>query len=149
MADTTVQRTAVEEHVRARLTEQYGQSFTSRKLVLRPGGIREFNAVSDDGRIVASIKAASGRTAGGKSPSGKIKSALADLYYLTLVDAAERLLVLTSPEFYDIFTSKIAGALGDGLRVECIPLPPDLQEAVDAVVRVASDEVSPTRRPTL
>jgi len=60
------------------------------------GGAHEFDAVSDDLSIVPAIKAAGGRTASARIPSGKIKNAEAELYYLTLVPAEVRLLVLAS-----------------------------------------------------
>ena len=87
MADTTFLKNEVEEYVRAQLKLEYATTFTSRMLQLVPGGMHEFDAVSADGRIVAGIKASSGLTSTGKNPSGKINSAVAELYYLSLVDA--------------------------------------------------------------
>jgi hypothetical protein len=39
----------------------------------------------------------------------------------------------------------MVGAVADGVTVECCPLPVDLQERVDEVVKRASAEVSPAR----
>jgi len=143
VADTTYLTKTVEEFIRAHLADSCGQPFRKRFLDLRPGGKHEFDAVSEDGTIVASIKAHSGLTSGGKAPSGKILACLAELYYLTLVDAPTRLLVLTNPLFFEIFKRKTVGAVADGLTIELVPLPTEMQAKVDSVVREASREMSP------
>jgi hypothetical protein len=133
----------VEPYVRSQLAEEFGQPFEATFLPLRPGGRHEFDAVSADGLVVASIKSASGLTARGKNPSGKIKDCVAELYYLSLVDARTRRLVLTTPSFFTIFTNSTAGAVADGIDIVCVPLPADMQLQVDQVVRAASREVTP------
>lgn len=105
------------------------------------GGAREFDAVSEDHAVVISIKTSSGLTSGGKVPSGKINGCVADLYYLSLLDAPVRRLVLTNPEFHQIFIKRMAGALPKGVEVKLIPLTPDLQAEVDRVIREASREI--------
>lgn len=143
MANTRYLTLEVENYVREQLAERHGQSFSKRFLKLTTGASHEFDAVSADGNIVASIKAASGRTKGGKNPAGKVYTCLAELYYLSLVDAPTRVLVLTTPAFHTIFAKKIEGALARGLSIDLIPLPPDMQAEVDKVVAEASREVSP------
>lgn len=145
MANTAYLRSVVEAHVRAVLEQRHGVAFASKILPLRPGGRHEFDAVSAEGRVVASVKTASGLTAGGKNPSGKIKDCLAELYYLSLVDAPVRMLVLTTPAFHEIFQKATAGAVEDSIQIECIPLPPEMQTEVDLIVKAASEEVSPSR----
>jgi hypothetical protein len=90
---------------------------------------------------VASIKSSSGLTSGGKFPAGKVNGSIADLYYLSMLDAPIRRLVLTNPEFYVIFTTRMEGALPPGVGVCLVELPAELQAEVDAVVRVAADEI--------
>lgn len=145
MANTAYLRREVEKHVRGVLEARYGIPFTSQVLKLRTGGRHEFDATSVDRRIVVSVKTASGLTAGGKNPSGKVKDCLAELYYLSLVDAPERILVLTTPAFYAIFTKVTAGAVAEGIAIECIQLPAEIQAEVDRIVAAASREVSPAR----
>lgn len=146
MANTMVMKRKVEDFVRAALCEEYGQPFETRFLRLTTGGRHEFDAVSADGTIVASIKASSGLTSGGRIPAGKIKDSIAELYYLTLVDAPVRILVLTTPAFHTLFTRAVEGALPGEIELRLIPLPPDLQKEVDAVVEIASREVAPRLR---
>ena len=149
MANTMVMRRKVEDYVRERLCEQYGQPFAARFLALTTGGRHEFDAVSADGSVVASIKASSGLTAGGRMPSGKVKDSLAELYYLSLLEARERMLILTTPAFHDLFSRIVAGALPETIELRLVPLPDALQREVDAVVEIASREVSPALRTRL
>jgi len=144
MADTTLLKYVVEPYVRGILQREYGCPFHCRRLTLSTGGSHEFDAVSEDGQVVASIKAASGRTAGGKNPSGKIKDAEAELYYLTLAPGRERLLVLTDPEFHDIMVRRLSGRLASGLALRLIPLPLEMMQQVRKIQEKASAEVSPT-----
>ena len=90
---------------------------------------------------VVSIKTSSGLTSGGNIPNGKINGCIADLYYLSLLDAPVRRLVLTNPEFYEILVRRMAGALPKGVAVNLVPLPSDLQAEVDRVIGEASDEI--------
>jgi hypothetical protein len=142
VANTSYLRYTVEPWVRDRLSEQYSQRFAPRVLRLAPGGAHEFDAVSDDSRIVASIKANSGLTSGGNYPTGKVATCLNEVYFLTLVDADVRMLVLTNPAFHAIFTQATAGQIAPGIRVELLPLPPDMQRTVDGVTELASREMS-------
>ena len=145
MADTTYLRRVVETYVRDQLSREFQQTFSARFLPLQPGGRHEFDAVSEDRGVVASIKAASGLTAGGRNPSGKIKDCIAELYYLSLVEAPIRRLVLTTPAFFAIFAKSTAGAVARGIEVVCVPLPAEMQLEVDKIVLAASKEVSPGR----
>ena len=76
-------------------------------------------------------------------PSGKIKDCLAEVYYLSLIQAPIRRLVLTTPSFFSIFTRATQGAVAEGIAIVCIPLPAEMQLRVDEVVRIASQEVTP------
>ena len=142
VANTSYLRYTVEPWVREQLAAQYGQRFAPRVLRLAPGGTHEFDAVSDDGRIVVSIKANSGLTSGGNHPTGKVATCLNEVYFLTLVDADVRLLLLTNPSFHAIFTKATAGQIAPGIGVEVLPLPTDMQRTVDGVTELASREMS-------
>lgn len=76
MADTRYLTTVVEDYVRGRLEQFYGVKFTKQFLQLSTGASHEFDAVAADGSIVASIKATSGLTAGGRIPVGKLHNAI-------------------------------------------------------------------------
>ena len=142
MADTRYLTKEVEDFVRLRLRQLHGTEFSKRKLSLTTGGKHEFDAVSTDGDIVASIKATSGRTSGGNLPQGKFNNAIAELYYLNLVKAPTRILVLTNADFRGLLVRKLQGAIAPGVSIEYIPLSVEIQAEVDKVVRAASDEMS-------
>ena len=71
MANTALMKTLVEPYVRLQLETEYGQPFSQQFLVLPSGGRHEFDAVSQDGNIVCSIKSNSGLTSGGKRPGAR------------------------------------------------------------------------------
>lgn len=145
MADTTYLKYTVEEIVRNQLSEEFGQFFTAKRMKLLTGAMHEFTAVSEHNTIVAEIKSSGGRTAGGTLPAGKIKAAIAELYYLSLVNAHRRILVLTDPEFHAIMVKRMDGALAPGLELKLVKLPEDVQKEVRAIQNHASKEVSPPK----
>jgi hypothetical protein len=137
MADTRLLKTKVEPHVRSWLTTKFGQPFRSESLLLSgvKGGAayHEFDAVSDNKKIVCGIKTASWKTSSGKRGAGKIQGAYAELYFLSLVDAEEKYLVLTDPEFYENLKRDSEGALAAGIELLRCELPDDLKREVDAI----------------
>lgn len=141
MANTAKLRYKVEPVICAALEHEFGQPFSSQVLSLPGGATREFDAVSADRSVVVSIKSSSGLTSGGNFPGGKVNGSIADLYYLSLVGAPVRRLVLTNPAFYAIFINRMEGALPEGVEVRLVELPAELQVEVDEVVRNAADEI--------
>lgn len=140
MANTSALQQAI-EWVRGELAGRYQTSFTKTQVRLRTGGTHTFNAVAADHSVVATITNHSGTTSGGKKPVGKVKSAIADLYWLSLVNAPTRLLVVTHRGFHQIIQTELDGALPEGLSIVPIDLPADLAEAVAQVSKAASDEM--------
>jgi len=145
MANTSYLKTVVEDYVRKTLEEEFSVGFTSRQLTLQTGGQHEFDAVSEDGQIVAAIKSASGKTAGGNIPSGKVQGVEAELYYLTLVTAPRKSLILTNPGFYQIMSKRLTGRLVPEVKLVLMPLPEEIQGEVSGIQDEASMEVLPNR----
>jgi len=142
LANTELIKSEIHPYVRRWLKEQYGVEFGRSRLPLRGcEGVHCFDAVSSDGRIVAQIKVASGRTSGGKHPSGKRASAFEQLYFLSLANAEIKLLVLTDPEFFEIMTAKTAGIVPANIQLLRCPLPPELARIVSSVTNDASAEI--------
>jgi len=140
MVNTAILRYKVEPIIRAGLETEFAQRFTSQVLALPGGAVREFDAQRRPprrGQHQDQFRADVRR----KHPSGKINGCIADLYYLSLLDSPVRRLVLTNPQFHEIFTKRIAGALPQGVEVELVSLPAELQAEVDDVIRRASDEI--------
>lgn len=142
MADTRYLTKHVEEHVRGALADQYGQPFTKERLTLTSGGHHEFDAVSADRSVIASVKSASGRTSGGNHPTGKVMACIAEMYFLTLVEAPVRAIVLTSAEMHEILVKTLRGRIAPGLSVVHIPLPDAIQTLASEVHGQASAEMS-------
>ncbi len=100
----------VEETVRQYLQELFSQEFVKRtvqlkeKLDLGKGNILEqfeFDAVSDDGKVVAEIKA----FAHPEHPR-EMKLAEEDVWRLALANGERKLLFLVDPLFYQVFCQK-------------------------------------------
>lgn len=142
MANTSALRYRVEPWVREQLAQRFGQTFSSQVLELVPRGRHEFDAVSEDRSVVVSIKTNSGLTSGGNFPNGKVNAVTAELYYLSLVEAPTRILLLTNPEFHTILLGHLKGAIAAGVEIELMPLPPDLQGVVDKAIAAASAEMT-------
>jgi hypothetical protein len=141
MANTTYLKKTVENYVRERLREKFGQPFSSKSLSLTrvQGQARthEFDAVSEDGKIVCSIKTASWKTSGGRRGSGKIHGAYAEIYFLDHVEAREKYLVLTDPEFCENLKRNSQGRLAPRVSLIDCELPQELKTEVDKI-RVTS-----------
>ena len=138
MADTKYLRYDVETYVRARLALVHGANFHPQRLSLKGGGLHGFDAVSENGMIVMGVKTCA--LSNGKLKAGQVKNAISELWYLSLIEAATRTLVLTNRPFYDAFLKEMKGRLHSEIGVECIELPADMQMEVDKIIRDASQE---------
>ena len=138
----------VELFIRKELGKYYpGHSFTEKALALgkrRDGtyAVHKFDAVSEDNTIVASIKSHSWLTSGGNLPSGKIGQIYQSLYFLSLVDAKTKLLILTDREACEGFLTVSNGKVAEDIKIKFYPLPPELELSVKKVCQKASQEMS-------
>ena len=79
MADTRIQL-EVEDWVRRNwMPAHFGTKFSRERLPLRSGGVFDFDAVSDDRSIVATISTSGSKTSGGKHAVGKILKLRSDI----------------------------------------------------------------------
>jgi hypothetical protein len=141
VANTSFLGAQVEDAVRSALSRELGVEFEKKKLRLKSGGEFCFDAVSADEKFVVSIKSSRGTTRGGKPPTGAIKAAIADLYYLSLVEADRRILVLTDKGFYDRLARDLRQRVAAGLELKYVPLPAELNRRVQAALDFASNEM--------
>jgi hypothetical protein len=145
VADTRILKSKVESFVRDWLEARFGQKFGTKFLLLK--GVQgeakshEFDAVSMDGSIVCGIKTASWKTSGGKRGSGKVQGAFTELYFLHLIDAQQKYLVLTDPEFFRCFAKECDGRLEVGLGLLHCPLPPDLCREIELIRSASRSEL--------
>jgi hypothetical protein len=147
MAKTTELR-EVELFIRKELAKDYpGHTFTEKALPLRRKrdgtyAVHNFDAVCEDNTIVASIKSHSWLTSGGNLPSGKIGQIYQSLYFLSLVDAKTKLLILTNREAYEGFLRVSDGKVAEGIDIKFYRPSPKLQLRVKKVQQKASQEMS-------
>jgi hypothetical protein len=141
MANTTFLKTKIEPFVRDFLANKFGQPFRSAFLphsgVKNKPASHEFDAVSEDRKTVCGIKSASWYTSGGTRGAGKIQGVYAELYFLSLVEANQKYLVLTDPEFFENFKRDAQGKLAPNIDLLYCELPEDLKREV-AAIRTAS-----------
>jgi len=147
VARTTEFKTEIEPFVRKELGRWFsGHVFSEKALPVgkkRNGtnAYHKFDAVSEDGAIVASIKSHSWKTSGGKRPAGKIGAIYQALYFLSLVKAETKLLILTDEEAYKGFLKDSDGKVTSVVRIEFCPLPPELGRVADDVHKRARQEI--------
>jgi hypothetical protein len=140
MANTNALKRNVEPYVREWLASKFGKPFRSEFLPFTGAKGREgnparheFDAVSEDRKIVCGIKTASWKTSSGKRGSGKVHGAYAELYFLDHVDAEARYLVLTDPEFFENLKRDSEGKLATGIELLYCKLSDELKVQVDAI----------------
>jgi hypothetical protein len=147
MANTNDLKRPVESYVRGWLEEQFGVHFEDSEIPLRltSGGLHRFDAVSKDRSVVAGVKTSQMRP-GGDVGVGTVKSAYAELYFLSLVKAKRRLLVLTDEGFCRYFSRKSEGKVARGIEIQHCPLPASLAKRVREVWTSASEEIGKRSR---
>src|ERR1700751_1458636 len=86
----------VEDWVRRNwMASHFGMKFSRERLPLRSGGVFDFDAVSEDRSVVATISTSGAKTAGGKYAVGKMHKLRSDMLFLMMVQAKRRLVILT------------------------------------------------------
>ena len=79
----------------------FGQPFYRERVQLTSGGVFDFDAVSADRTIIASISTSGSRTAPGKHATGKMMKLRSDILYLLMTNAARRLVILCEKDMYE------------------------------------------------
>ena len=115
--------TLSEDQVRAHLQSEFKQTFTEKKLevghrVKGEAAYKRFDAVSDDGKIVAMVKDYSATNLNGNRT--RLARVLQDMVYLHLAEASRKFMYL-SPAFFDWFSKVGDGSVIPGIEVRCIP----------------------------
>lgn len=148
MANTAKLRYLIEPYVRSELEKIYlGHIFTEKRLPLHKKkngtyAYHNFDAVSDDNSIIASIKSHSWFTSGGKLPSGKIGQIYQSIYFMNLVTAKTKLMIFTDFETYERFKEYSNGKLDDSIEIKYIKLSEELQRITINIQNEASEEMS-------
>lgn len=112
---------------------------------LTSGGFFDFDAVSPDGSVVASISTSGAATASGKNGVGKLQKIRADVLFLTLAEADRRIIILTERDMYDrCMQESLAGRLPKCVEFCLVEVPEHLISALKQSRAQASREVSPS-----
>ncbi len=146
MADTRVQL-EVEYWVRGEwLLHKYRQQFRSERVKLSSGGVFEFDAVSADNTIVATISTARAHTASGKLGVGKMMKIRSDMYFLMLAECQRRLVVLTERDMFLQFEKeRQSGRVPTTIEFIHVEIPADLDAKLRLSRQAASKEVAPRK----
>jgi hypothetical protein len=129
MADTRVQL-EVEDWVRQQwMPTKYGMNFYRERLKIRSGGVFDFDAVSRDKSIIATISTSGAKTSGRKLAVGKIMKIRSDMLFLTMVETKQRVVVLTEQDMYEqCLKEKAGGRVPPEIDFAFAPLPAELNE---------------------
>lgn len=143
MADTRTQL-EVEDWVRRNWMQTHFRArFSRERLPLRSGGVFDFDAVSEDGSIVATISTSGSKTSGGKNAVGKILKLRSDMLFLTLVEAKRRVIVLTEKDMHDQCLKEAAGGrVPKEIEFVCASIPDELRNRLIRARANASEESS-------
>jgi hypothetical protein len=111
---------------------------------LRSDSKFDFDAVSCDDTIVATISTSASLTSGGKYGVGKMMKLRSDMLFLTLVEAERRLVVLTEQDVYEKCLAEVAGGrLPPEIEFALAVIPDELRAKVMKARDASSKEVSP------
>ena len=144
MADTSAQKRAAEWVRNHWLKDRFGKLFEKKTYRLNTGTAAEFNAVSQDGKIIAFISTSTPFVPKGSVGKGKLSKVRADALFLSMAEGdLERLLVFTDQEMVNLVAEEYkSGRLPRNIKVLHAPLPEPLQIEVRTARRKASDELA-------
>ena len=124
----------------------FGQPFYRERMPLNSGGVFDFDAVSADKTIVASISTSGARMASGKPAVGKLLKLRSDMLFLMLSEAPRNVLVLSEADMHALcLRERESGRVPREIEFVHAPLPGELATRLVAARKLSSDEVSPRR----
>lgn len=144
MANTQPQLQAELWVVTQYLPNHFKKQFKGKSIPLTWGGCFNFDAVSEDGEIIACISTSAAKTVSGKSAAGKYHKIKADaLYLLNANNAKKRFLIFTEKDMYSHFLKeKEAGRFPLEIELLFVELPETINQKVLEAKKLASKEVS-------
>ena len=115
--------------------------FSRERVRLRSGGVFDFDAVSEDRSIVATISTSGSKTAGGNHAVGKLLKLRSDMLSLVMVDAKRKLIILTERDMLDRCGKERAGGrIPPEIEFLCAEIPEDMRARLIAARLKASAE---------
>ena len=111
------------------------------RAALRSGGVFDFDAVSEDHSVVATISTSGCKTSGGKHAVGKLLKLRSDMLFLTMVEANRRLIILTERDMFEHCEKDAAGGrVPPEIEFACAIIPDELRARLVAARLKASEE---------
>jgi hypothetical protein len=127
------------------LPKTYGQSFRQKNLGLQSRGQTKFDAVSDDGEIVAMISTSSGTGSNGKVDTEALMKVRSDALKILWLEhtPAKRFIILTDPSMIRVIRQEIRkGHFPKEMELLRVKLPAALAARIEESEKNASGEVS-------
>ncbi len=126
-------RAEAEDHVRKIfLRATFGQRFSRERLKLAPGGVFDFDAVSEDEQIICCISTSVGETSGGNRAMAKLSKMRSDVLYLLLVPGDRRkVMVFTDTKMAAILQQEQNnGRMPQDVQILVSSLPQDIHDGL-------------------
>lgn len=128
------------------LPEIFGMQFEERAMPLSSGGIFKFDAVSEDGSIIASISTSKAAMSSGKPGVGKLMKIRSDMLFHVLAGQAQHYLVFTEEcMLSQLEAERERGRVPPQIRFLKAELPPELKTRLHSARGDSSSEVQPRR----
>jgi hypothetical protein len=106
----------------------FNAKFSRERLPIRSGGVFDFDAVSEDHKIVVTISTSGAKTSSGKYAVAKILKLRSDMLFLTMVDASQRVIVLTENDMFEQCKKEAEGGrVPPEITFVCAEIPQELQ----------------------
>ena len=145
MANTTVQLEVEDWISRNWLPQKFGKRFYRERLRLSPGGLFDFDAVSEDEQIVAVISTSGAKTRRGRAGAGKLMKIRSDVYFLLLIESAKRVVVFTEKDMFVRFNrEQQAGRVPPEIESYQAEIPVELRRRLETARKASIDEVEPS-----
>lgn len=147
MADTRCQIECEDWVRREWMPTKFEQPFYRERVKLTSGGVFDFDAVSADKAIIASISTSGARTASGNLATGKVMKLRSDMLFLLLTQAERRLIILCEGDMLALCErEREAGRVPKEIEFFHACLPDELAIRLAAARKLGSEEVTPLKR---
>ena len=142
MANTTRIKSAIEPYVRGWLASEYpGHRFEETSVHLIWGRDHKFDAVSEDGTIIAEILSSGAKTRSGNENTGGVRKAESDLLrFFGIDEQTTKIMVFTDSAFLDLISRRTAGLGIERIKLVHCKLPAKLESILQDTRQTASKE---------
>jgi hypothetical protein len=143
MAETKAQDEAVKWIREVYLPKKFGQPFSENSLELQSRALAKFDAVSEDGEIVAAISMRVGFSAGGRKNQDDLNKTRSDALRFLMLNyiPKERLMIFTEQSMIDVVKDEKKGdRFPKALKIVKVKLPADIQARVEEEQSTGSEE---------